>query len=988
MVYFGIKSLNSPSTISDAKIIKSFLKSNWVVISKGSDLCFHSIVEKKLQSMFSFHLFGEIVHIINLTQFNNCMSSILLILNDGRFTVLKDENNKIVSAQTGNLFASFGVREMSPFLYSVRPGYFMIKLTHNVIQFFQVEDLKLSLPFNITLNVKNIIDIEFVFNHFEHPKIAALVADFSGKTKLVFYDIDILNQIGTLLHSLDLPISSYKIISVDYTNLVVLSTDIAIKISFMQNSYHIETSTIFTSRPLKTFAKIANNQFLVSDNDRNLMELIINKQIKIFRIGEVNNPISILPISEEMTISISKYGECEMISLNNSSDILYSSTSTIKNNPGGVCKIIEIDNDGYIGFCQNNFSQIIRETFQIEDCAMTLIYNINNVWRYRENCFIVTLNKQTMVLSLNQKSEIIVIKDSFIIDDASTIAFDKVENDMYVQITDTTIHNSKGQKISYDLIEQASISKNNIVISVQNNNSESKYKIIILDLSLNEISSFNVNYNFNAITSNDKFVGILSWEENSIYIFSIDNQSLIKVFSDVSAISISFIKNYFVILEIRDHCKYYSLDGFEEVYDYFCEGNLNSIINLSNDDILLTGEKPVIISNGSIKSVGNKEFTKAAISISENMIAYIKSDKFFLGILSQPKFSISDLITDKVILNSVKIENEKLYVNEISNGDNSYLELNEYPLSKSIAISQPKPYKSYTGFSLIKINGKLYSAVINDENLSLFEIIDNNFIERSSINLKKIPIDIITFNQMFLLCFKNEIQLYQLEHISATNISLTKISSFNTQGSSSSISSDEPIIAVSDSLRSIILYEYDERLFNFAEIARCCYNFGFSKCKIFGDDIFCFDNFNNLYDMQIGDTKNIESTDLKIISTYSFKKKILSIEVMKDKSSYIFGSEDNEYFQIVHLTDIDNDFQNFYNTIQRKLKTIGNFSSFTNGVVLYNDCIIPSQTIINIDLLVNFMKLSQESQLIICSEANISNDYAQTICTQMISLLR
>lgn len=1019
---YGIYSLNSPILISDAAIVHNFEgKRDVLVIARGSLLQFYSLTDG-FTLRYEYRLFGDIARVVPLKHPNDSQSNILLILCDLRYSIIRfvTSNNSIKTVQSGNLKSSTGVALDPPFRIAVSNVALLLQLHQQVLQYFQItSNSQLGLPVNYSIPAKYIIDFDFM-NTADLVRFAVLTEDFGQTTKLQIIDVDSsmprssIHKDATQVYMKN---DSYAIKVIDSSSLIVFKTDAAIKVQINASTPpRQKSSTIYTSHPLIKFARMDQNHFIVADKGNNLLSISLQDSdfIMAMRIGSINTPIALLPYDDKHLISISQSGESYSIELVGDNNCMSSQTKTFMVNCSSVKKIIDVNSNEFIGICGNGFSHIIRQSLILEEFAQVPVIGVKDVWFFNDE-FVITINDKTFNVSLNDNG-IAPVQNGNLITDQPTIAFKQTNESDFIQITPTKVNvsNSSSNFFSvkdFEAIHQASISNSKIGLIVSNGLTDF---VTVLDHDLNELFNVEVPVPVEEVAVNDQYVALSSWPENQIVIYSIESAKIVKSIEKVNCIGMTFSPDYLIVSETRDHCIFYSLKSFEpneqnanNQNDSFtslhCNGMHYSIIPFgdgSTNDVIVAGERPVLIQNLVVKEIEYAGFKGGACRTDKIVLIHDDSISFcypsgYAMTVHEDKSTIDVVDTIQIMSNAKESDNRLNFIVASREGENLSLSVVEHPLSTIHPTFTIKEEEPYIGMASIVCNNMKFVAVIFGTLLILFEVSDELLQERSKLQLGKIPFQITSFNSKFIVAFTEEFQLFELDFVSHSDIKLKKITNMPTQGSTSCISNDDEFVAVCDELQSLVLYAYDDVTNKFSEHARNCFDFGLSICRVSVDDYFCVDHSGNFFQMQISESRNIESSDLDILSCCALGEGASAMlvfcspkkETEDNQTKVLIGTHSSQYIEVISFKPTDQ-FISLYNEIEKEFQSLGRFSSRSHrSVIVQDNFMLPCPIMYNFDLIKMFLEIDDKLQAIIAEGAKMTVEEAQELSEQILKLV-
>ncbi|OHT10955.1 hypothetical protein TRFO_19527 [Tritrichomonas foetus] len=1001
---FGITALNAPILISDAAIIHDFDgRQSAIIIARGSLLQFYSYNNfEGLKLRSEYKLFGEVARIVPIHHISDTQTNILLIFCDFRYSIIRyiPKENNLKTVQAGNLASSSGVPIDPPFKIAVSPASLLLQLHQQVVQYFQiVPNSLLGPPVNCSIPAKHIIDFDFL-NTGDGTRFAVLTEDFSQSTKLQIYEIDTLSQTFSQRtnNTITLQTDSYAIKVIDSNSLVVFTTASAIKVTLNVASPRQRSSTIYTSHPLIKFARMDSTHFIAADMGNNLISISLQDGdlITVMRIGPINTPIALLPFDDKNLISLAQSGESSSINLMGDINHLIAETKPLMVNCGSVKKIVEVSNNEMIGICGDGFSHVIRQSLIMKELASIQVEGVDDLWIFNDE-IIVSVYGQTYVLGFD--GEKIIRKERYeIINNEPTICFRQISEDDFIQVTASTL-SSNSTRLNLGLIIHASISDYNVGILLRN---ENNFTVKVFDYHFNETLSLDLDYSAEEVAINKDYLAVSSWAENIVYVYSLSNGKIVRTFSDFSSIAdMKFTTDYFVVLETREHINFFSLCDESVNIRIHCDGLHYSIIPYDGNDVIISGENPILIQNLMLKGFKFPYFLKG--SHSNNKFALADDSK--LTICLGKGFSMTvheDRSFENNIIDTIQIANPNKdesvrgpnFVVATRKGKSLSLYVAEHPLSNLTHVITKEEVEPYIGMASIYFNSMKFVAIIFGQHLILFELCDDNLQERSKLDLSKVPFQISAFGSKFIVAFTDEFQLYEPDVVSHSDIRLKKLTNMLTQGSTSCLSNDDEFVAVCDELQSLVLYAYDDSSNKFCENARNCIDFGLSMCRVSVDDYFCVDHCGNFFQMQIGETKNIESSDLDILSCYALGDCISSMIVFqtpkKDSeeetaTKLLIGKQNSQYLEVVKF-DPPEQFKLLYTEMEKEFQSLGRLSSRGHRTVLFDNYLPQCPTMYNFDLLKMYLELDENSQQIIATHSLMNVQTAKQICDSLLKL--
>jgi hypothetical protein len=497
--------------------------------------------------------------------------------------------------------------------------------------------------------------------------------------------------------------------------------------------------------------------------------------------------------------------------------------------------------------------------------------------------------------------EVTLVTDTSLCCHQATLAFTL---DPFVQVTESNIV-SGTDCIDFDKIICGSIHSDLIGVVTF---SGDQYWLWILGSDLAVKSQFDLPASAEAIALNSTLVAISSWAEDSVFIYN--EESLIRTIRSIKAVSLSFTGTFIAVLCSRDRCLFYSLEDLDDIHCLYCEGLHHSIIACEAGGLLLSGERPVLVQDLALKGFEYQGFTKGASRGAE--LALVCGDR--LAVVRGTGFSmvVRDDQTLLNVLDAMLIPDSAKFIVVTEQGGRTNLGIADHPTSRPRHVVSVRPGE-YVGIALIIFERMTIAAVVLATHLVVYEFCDDLLQMRSEVTLPSTPIAIESFGQRFIVAYPETFTLYQPDIISASDVKLKKVTDTPTLGASSCITCSDEIVAVTDELQSMVLYSFDESTHTFAEVARNTVDVGMSICRMRGDDYFCVDGTGNLYQMVIGETKNLESNDLVIMSCCNLGRPVKAMTVLQAR--LIIGTDVGQYIEILSF-DRSPEFEQLYEAIE------------------------------------------------------------------------
>jgi hypothetical protein len=397
------------------------------------------------------------------------------------------------------------------------------------------------------------------------------------------------------------------------------------------------------------------------------------------------------------------------------------------------------------------------------------------------------------------------------------------------------------------------------------------------------------------------------------------------------------------------------------------------------------GECSVQIHDAVVKGIEYHAFTAAASC--GDRLALVCHDRLAIVVTEDFTTSVHDDHNCVNIIDAIQIADSDTFIVVTSEDNRLQLGIAPHPLSQPRVVIDDPSRHDYIGIASVSSETRRFVGVIVGQSLKLFEFSGHLLEVRSTLNLDHLPFAIELFGQRFLVAFSDKIELYQTEIVSASDVHLRKISEMPTQGSASFVTCDDEIVAIADEVQSVVLYTFTDSTNKFEESARCTSELGVHLCAMRGDDYFVIDHSGNFYQMVIGETKNIESYDLIVLSCFSLGNRATAIQILpSDTPRLLIATETGQYMEVVSFLPPP-EFDNLYTLIEGQVQSLGRLNSRMYRTVMIRDYLFPAPLATTLDLLKMFMKLDEASQMAILRPAGIRLEDARTICTQVLSYL-
>ena len=988
-VAFGILPLNSPSAVTDAVLVRRFeINRDVLVIARGSLLEFAYQEAAGFKVRTEFNLFGTVAKVVPIRHPLDQQSNILIVLEDRRYAVLRFVAGQISTVQFGSLCSSFGVPIDGPFRVRQAPNGILVQFFHQVIEFFRVTpNSQLSLPLNFPVPVKSVIDFDFLGNCDGIVRVAVLIEDFKQKTRVQVYESDERLQFFVMKPGATTVVKndSYKLQPITDNSVVVFTTSAAFRIVFHASSPpNVQSSSIFTSSRLSLFLRMSPGLFLVADQDANLMCMFMadGGRLRVNRIGAIRAPVALVGVSGESALAIARNGTASSVLLHGKDNSLRAEIRDMDIVSGTIEKVIEVNNNEFVGLCRNNRAQLIRETLKLRKHFTISMPHATGVWFCGPNKLILSFESTSRMAILDSARGLEPISDPRFVSDEPTLAAGIVADGCYAQVTKRTVNITNCSPVSFHHIICGHVMRDFVSIVHENSG---VHVVSVINASGNMVYSIELPVMADAISCNGTLCVVASWADHSVFAFNLAKGELVRTISDVTGIDMAFIEGYLVVADAMNKVHLYSLSDERQVHSLYCDGLHYSIMRIDNTRVVVTGEKPVLIEGPIVKGFEFHSLTKG--SVCENNVALLSEDKLYLctslgyGMMVREERLETDILDIEPMPDSTKFAIAVECDRSISVG------IAEHPMGATLNPVVPigDSYGDYIGIASSPGDGNALIAVLFSQMLLLYEF-DGHFLQkRSELPLANRPFCILSFRQGFIVGFRQSFHLYEPDVVSRSDIRLRKTTEMMTQGSSSYIDCDESIVAVADQLQSLVLYDYDEETSKFAEVARHCSTLGLSCCKMRGDDYFCADNNGNFYRLVIGDTQNLDSSDLVIVSCCNLGQKVLSIGIFSSKEPrLLIGTQLGQYMEMVSFAP-SKDLDILYKQLSLQVQSLGKFNLTSYRTVVIGHVIPRARVLYDLGMLGVFLRLDPRLQNAICSKIGINLQTAREICLNMLA---
>lgn len=984
----GIFPLNSPAGVTDAVLVRKFEKNADVfVIARGSLLQFAYQQGTEIKVRVQYNLFGTVAKLVPLHTGLDSQSNLLVILEDKRYAVLRSSDGRVMTVQYGNLCSSSGVPLDPPFRVRYNSNGVLVQFFHQVIQYFRINShSQLSAPFNCVISAKSVIDFDFLGGRDGNLKLAVLVEDFKNKTRVQLYEADEQAQLFVLKPSASAELQSdaYKLHVIDENSVIAFTTDTAYKLTFHgTGAPSQQSSSIYTSNPLQLFAMMDQNLFLAADNGMNLLEVFKAEsgRIKVNRIGGINVPVALISVSNNTALAIAKNGISSRIVLSGHDDELKAEVFELPIVSGSLQKIIEVNNNEFVGICDGNNAQTVRESLKIKkDCTISMP-GATGVWFCGESCLLLSFGRGSRIVTFDPDKGLVAQSDKRVISSEPTLAAAMIDENDFVQVTRTTVNITNISRMKLGHVLCASVSHNLVSAVVENSG---QYCIHVIDFGGNTLAQIDIPSPAETIACNGVLVAVASWAEDAVFAFNIEKRELVRTIPGHTGIAMEFTNKYLVVAEAKNVCTLYSLDDETETHSLHCEGLHYSMFLFDDEKVIVTGEKPVLLDGTVVKGCDFPSFTCGTIM--DSSMALLSEDKLSLCTSNGFGMSVRQESLTTHIIDAKPITDTTKFVVVFESQGTISLAIADHPLTSICrsVIDIDSSYGAFIGLaSICKENMKLV-VVVFGKNLVVYEVSDDVLQKRSELAVAAIPFCIESFGDGFVVGYRSSFHFYEPEIVSRSDVRVKKVTEVLTQGSSSFINCDESLVAVADELQSLVLYEYDETTCKFTEIARNCLDLGLACCCMRGDDYFCADKAGNFFRLVIGETRNLESCDLVIVGCCHIGQTVRSMVTFSgDDLKLLLGTEFGQYVEVVTF-EHDKSFEALYGQLEVQLQSIGKFNAKMYRSVKLGQFLPPARVLYDVGVLILFMHLDEHVQESLCGKVGLELETAKELCDAVL----
>jgi hypothetical protein len=983
----AIHSLNSPTAISDAAFIPRFSTSRDVlVIARGSLLQFGVLADRvHFSVLMEYTLFGTVVRVLPLHHPSDQQSNLLVITADRRYSILRSTASSITTVQSGNLCASTGVPIDPPFQVRVGPHAILVQLHTQVLQLFKITpQSQLSPPFNCLIPAKALVDFEFLSQSDSDARVIVLIEEFNQQARLQVYEADDATKTFAPRANWSFSVrpDTYRLQPLTDTSVVCFSTSAAYRITFhATTSTGQQSSTIYTSHPLRLFVKVDPHHLLSSDTGGNLLAVLLLQDgcVHVMRIGGVDAPVALLRIDAELALAISAAGESSAIALSGAS---FGTTATVRPflpRSGVPRKILEVSANEFVGLCGGGFAQVIRESLRVRELCVVGMTGVTGVWFHGDRRVALTYGSVSAMFAVTEKG-IAIVTDRRLVADDATLAFASCDGGAaFVQVTRQRVRTPRGS-VDFGRILCAAVSGGRVAVVV---GADGGHRAAVVSDAAAIVCSIPIPSSAEAVALSGDLLALASWANEAVFVFSLASGGLIRTIAPVKAVDLAITDAALVVLEYRDRCVFYSLAATGDVRSLHCEGLHYSLIARDDGSFFVSGERPVLIQDGVVKGFEYKAFTAGAAD--GDTFALVCGDRLAIVAGEEFAMAVHDDRNALNVIDAVQVGDAETFVVATEASGRVTLGVAAHPLAHPQPTVRDDGADAYVGMAAIAFDDMNFVAVVFGKRLRLFEFGNRHLEVRSNLELDAPPFAIEAFEQRLLVAFPHKIELYQPEVVSASDVRLRKISEMATQGSAACVTCDDDIVAIADELQSIVLYNFDETTNKFGENARNCFDLGMRLCRLRGDDYFAIDTAGHFYHMAIGETKNLESYDLIILASCNIGQRATALAVLPAKEPrLLIATESGQYLEVVSFAPPPR-FDELYRAIETHVQSLGRFGSRAYRTVMMGNYLFPSPVVTVLDLVKMFVRLDARPQGVIAASAGMSVEEARDICGQVLA---
>ena len=926
----GILPIGQSKTISDGIVLKKFMDYDCVAIAQGNFIKFFKLDEGKIYIECEFKIYGEVSNLVEMTYLNSKNSNLLILLTDGRYSVIHYENSEFITRQTGFYLSSVGPRLYPPYKISQNDYQIFMQLTTTSLQYFEVtKDLYLSNPTQIPIPCLRIHDFTYVQINSTSVKLAVLIETIKHEKQIKFFILDSKTNNFEETSSLIVDDDAYKIFPMPGQSIIAFTTNKIIKCK--EKTSETITMTIYTSDPISKLVQLTEDISVAIDTKGNTYSLFFPLQGTPLwqRVGQANNPTHLSIIDENTCFSFSQNGPSHIIEMTSSE---YANITEVYRTYSGPMKIIPVDpsnESDLFSISDDGSINIIRKLIPIRENIKLGLNSCYKSWFFDQNSILLSYEDCTNLISYSTRS-IEVIDDHSIISDEKTIAFIKC-NDSFIQITPSSINfGGKRTKIGFQLL--CAYTSPNYIGIYTDNGVFSSYSTADRNIQKKPYFSKRISHNDfapNRIACSEHYVACSYWATKQVVLTKIRNMKT-TVF-DYKGIDIAFDSNEnLLILDEKDLIQ--KIITHEKVVQTIhCESSHSHFIPLDNS-IIVAGRYPCLIVGDSLFSIETSQPALHA-DIFGNQILYMTDSSL---IISQSMPQRTSVLQRQPAISGIydctNISKGKYCIAYIKQPEKDHEESTYYIASVDSPLDSPEnplqvdgKISCMTGFS---VDDKCLIALCINDSIQICECEDDSLQLRCKQAYKgKFPFHIEYFNSYLLVAYSEEIALFSVECVSATIVQLHKLLAHPTLdgfGEATAIATYNDQIAVGDAIESIVVYKLDNSVSppKFQEIGRNLDKVYVSKIAFVEDRIFVGDTFGNIHYMEFTDTKNYVSKDIARTNSYHVGSMITSVYSCHLSARVFFGTESSNHFLITPITD--DRLSILIDTATPYLKSVGN----------------------------------------------------------------
>lgn len=978
----GVLPIGWPTEISDAIVMERFLPSNSVAIGSGNILYIYTFSNNQLYFHSKMMLYGEISNLVEIYDSSKGSSNLLIVFSDGRYSVIGYQR-EFVTLQTGNIIGSQGVLCNAPFKIYKNEYHLIIQVNSTTLQYYEITtNCLISSPITISTPCARLFDFVVVTIASSTAKIAILIEDVKGERMMKTYTLDRKVNRFDEYDTIPTDKDAYRLISTNSQNIVILTTNKFIRHKISGND--TESSTIYTSHPIKQISMLSEITALFVDEDCNVYfaHLPGSGRQTLTGVGRANQSISLSALNEMTIFSFARSGPSYLISVveTNPPAVIFDEIHSSQESSNLLLQMDSKRGD-FVSFAPDGTLSIIRKTVGVKTDATITMKGISKSWLFDPLTAIISFINCTRTITFNQdKSEIeSVDKVKDLVMNESTIAFSRTANG-FVQITPHSINFNGKIKNSPSVIVCAFCNDELTIIC------NAKGTATIYNSKTGEkLHSHQFENIPNLIAVNSSFIVAVFWTNETIVRISSSDNSVIEIpkvhATDIAACNGAFytIDNSETILVLRDDS-----DNIEELH---CEGVHTALNVVGPNSVFISGEHPAIIRDGCLFSLD----CSAIVSLDsiDNTILYSDHSTLNIGELFAPRFKVSQRKKATHVYNAAKLPSG-MFLLAYEHENTHYVALASNPLDT------PEPG---TGIQLngrvmnicgICRNDRIIACLSVLSTIVVCESIDNLTLEkRCTQKLDSPAFQLFEFQGYVMACKAESIDLFTINIASLTDIKLHPRITHATLGNSTCVAINGDFIAVGDQLESVILYKFNrtkEPPF-FEEVGRNCDIISVTAISFFGDvdnnEIFLSDDCGSIFSMSFSGTNNYISPEIAITRSISVVSPVTSF-VTDFENRYIYATTESGMHYILAKLNRDERFSILMNAARKFLRSAGNLNPAVAKTVVRNGIIMP-QNFVDLEIIEEISKLGKDDLAIIAEYANTSADQITEFCNLVLN---